>query len=96
MCSDRVELTWLDYRSRVLIAAFRVLSAAPGTNELVYVCNMHLEGHPLLSLDRFRQLKSALDRVQQHLGFRPATKSKKAAAVALEDLNLNPGPGELF
>eukprot|EP01063_Lacrimia_lanifica_P005778 TRINITY_DN13497_c0_g1_i1.p2 TRINITY_DN13497_c0_g1~~TRINITY_DN13497_c0_g1_i1.p2 ORF type:complete len:374 (+),score=106.06 TRINITY_DN13497_c0_g1_i1:1474-2595(+) len=51
------DLVWAKHRSRAVLCALRHRRS----REVVFVVNVHLEGHPRKALERFRQLRSALE-----------------------------------
>ncbi|GFR52780.1 hypothetical protein Agub_g15395, partial [Astrephomene gubernaculifera] len=63
---DKLQLVWRESRSRALLAAF-VCWDGLGQQQLLYVANLHLEGHPFRPNDRVSQARSALQRLEAHV-----------------------------
>ena len=58
--TQRFQLVWHEHRSRVVLAALRHSSG-----RLLYVASCHLEGAPWEAATRWKQTKSALNRIQK-------------------------------
>lgn len=61
----KYSLWWEQHRSRAIVAAFTYEDSL-GSLQALYVVNAHLEGSPYKPQERVNQIKSALQRVQQH------------------------------
>ncbi|KAI3433865.1 hypothetical protein D9Q98_003668 [Chlorella vulgaris] len=66
--SSKLQLAWTEERSRALLVALQVTAAGPAHGQMLWLANVHLEASPYRPNDRVSQLRSALQRLESHIG----------------------------
>ncbi|CEM21147.1 unnamed protein product [Vitrella brassicaformis CCMP3155] len=86
---DRVEVLDVTSRSRAMLLALRLKTAGDGP--LVLLANVHLEGDPAKSKERFQQCRSLIKQMHPLVGkLQPTLSESEASIIITGDFNSSP------